>query len=109
MLPLALHSFYHDEALACESAGYFYLELGEKDTAIQYFLQAHEKYHDWGAVAKSNALFEFVQRALGGSPSPSPTIVTSGLPVVSISSPYINGNSGGGEDNNRRKRGCRSD
>jgi hypothetical protein len=36
-----------------------------KDIALQYFLRAHEKYHDWGAIAKCNALFDFVQTALG--------------------------------------------
>lgn len=29
--------------------------------ALSLFLQSHSKYHEWGAVAKSNALFEFVQ------------------------------------------------
>ena len=58
------HRFINQEALACELAGYFFLETGEQDTAIQYFLQAHEKYHEWGAVAKCNMLFEYVQRNL---------------------------------------------
>ena len=58
------HRFINQEALACELAGYFFLEIGEQDTAIQYFLQAHEKYHEWGAVSKCNMLFQFVQRKL---------------------------------------------
>jgi hypothetical protein len=57
-------SFINDEALSSELAGYFFLAIGRKDTALQYFLRAHEKYHDWGAVAKCNALFEFVQTTL---------------------------------------------
>ena len=57
-------SFANDEALSSELAGYFFLANEEKDTALQYFLHAHEKYHDWGAVAKCNILFEFVQTAL---------------------------------------------
>ena len=60
-------SFTNDEALSSELAGYFFLANEKKDTALQYFLHAHEKYHDWGAVAKCNALFEFVQTALGSA------------------------------------------
>ena len=67
------HRFINQEALACELAGYFFLETGEQDTAIQYFLQAHEKYQGWGAVAKCNLLFEFVQRNL----------IQSSIPAVS--------------------------
>ena len=67
------HRFINQEALACELAGYFFLERGEQDTAIQYFLQAHEKYHGWGAVAKCNMLFEYVQRNL----------IQSSIPAVS--------------------------
>ena len=67
------HRFINQEALACELAGYFFLETGEQDTAIQYFLQAHEKYHEWGAVAKCNMLFEYVQRNL----------IQSSIPAVS--------------------------
>ena len=29
--------------------------------ALQYFLHAHEKNHEWGSFAKCNALFQFVQ------------------------------------------------
>ncbi len=54
-------SFTNDEALSSELAGYFFLAIDKKDTALQYFLRAHEKYYDWGAVAKSNVLIEFVQ------------------------------------------------
>jgi len=59
------HRFINDEALACELAGYFFLETQQKELALQYFLQAHEKYHEWGAVAKSDAIFSFVQSNLG--------------------------------------------
>jgi hypothetical protein len=33
--------------LACELAGYFYLELGEISVSVEYFLLAHERYHEW--------------------------------------------------------------
>jgi len=39
--------FVHEEALAYELAAYFYLELGEVDKALEYFMLAHERYHEW--------------------------------------------------------------
>jgi hypothetical protein len=54
-------SFINDEALSSELAGYFFLAKDKKHKAIEHFLLAHEKYYDWGAVAKCNALFDFVQ------------------------------------------------
>ena len=46
--------------MACELAAHFYLELGQKDKALESFLDAHEKYHKWGAFGKCTSLFEFV-------------------------------------------------
>ena len=57
-----LHRFINFEALAYELTAYFFLATDKNDTALQYFLHAHEKYHDWGAFAKCNALFQFVQK-----------------------------------------------
>jgi hypothetical protein len=28
---------------------------------MQYFLLAHKKYHEWGALGKCNSLFKFVE------------------------------------------------
>ena len=53
--------FIHEEALACELAAYFYLELEDINKSVEYFLLAHEKYHEWGAVGKCNSLFKFVE------------------------------------------------
>ena len=39
--------FVHEEALACELAAYFYLEIGEAKKAARYCLLANEKYHEW--------------------------------------------------------------
>mmetsp|Transcript_14036 Transcript_14036/g.29534 ORF Transcript_14036/g.29534 Transcript_14036/m.29534 type:complete len:830 (+) Transcript_14036:1-2490(+) len=55
------HKFINEEALACELAGYFYLSIDDKSTAVDYFTQAHEKYHEWGAFSKTSKLYEFVQ------------------------------------------------
>ena len=56
------HRFVNNEALACELAGYFYLELGEKDTANDYFVKAHERYLVWGALGKAAALNQDIAR-----------------------------------------------
>jgi len=53
--------------LACELAAYFYLELGLKDKAVELFLLAHEKYHEWGAFGKCTSLFKVVSFNLSSS------------------------------------------
>ena len=55
-----IHKFVNEEALANELAGHFYLETGRKNRSIHYFTQAFEKYNEWGAVAKANALSEYL-------------------------------------------------
>eukprot|EP00985_Skeletonema_marinoi_P001771 scaffold703_cov184-Skeletonema_marinoi.AAC.1 len=69
-----LHKFVHEEALAYELAAYFYLELGETEQSIEYFLAAHERYHEWGAFGKCNSLFEFVKSSFSQASS---TVTTS--------------------------------
>eukprot|EP00986_Skeletonema_menzelii_P007042 scaffold2704_cov162-Skeletonema_menzelii.AAC.2 len=63
------HKFVHEEALACELAGYFSVEFRDTEKAIEYFLLAHEKYHEWGAFGKCDSLFKFVESSI----SPLPT------------------------------------
>jgi len=58
---LIVLQFVHEEALACELAAYFYLELGEAEKTTELFLLAHEKYLEWGAFEKCNSLFKFVE------------------------------------------------
>ena len=49
---LYLHfQFVHEEALACELAAYFYLEIGETNKAVEYCLLAHEKYQEWVSIS----------------------------------------------------------
>jgi hypothetical protein len=52
----------HEEALACELAAYFYLELGENNKSVEYFLLAHERYYEWGAFEKCDSLSKFLVR-----------------------------------------------
>ena len=56
------HRFVNGEALACELAGYFYLELGEKTRAKEYLVKAHERYVMWGALGKAAALNQEIER-----------------------------------------------
>jgi len=54
------HKFVNEEALANELTGHFYLETGRRNRSVQYFSRAFEKYNEWGAVAKSNTLTEYL-------------------------------------------------
>eukprot|EP00986_Skeletonema_menzelii_P005634 scaffold2092_cov165-Skeletonema_menzelii.AAC.2 len=73
------HKFVHEEALACELAAYFYLEIGETNKAVEYCLLAHEKYQEWGAIGKCTSLFKFfdsiMNRCVDSSPADSLAIV----------------------------------
>lgn len=55
----------NEEALANETAGYFYMDLERKDECLRCMLEAHKLYHGWGAQTKSNALYEFTMKTLG--------------------------------------------
>ncbi|KAL7481036.1 hypothetical protein ACHAW6_006712, partial [Cyclotella cf. meneghiniana] len=41
------HKFIQEEALACELAAMFYLNIGIKSIALKYFTRAHEAYFNW--------------------------------------------------------------
>src|SRR5210317_2117160 len=92
---LNFYSFITEEALSSELAGYFFLDINEKDKALEYFMQAHEKYHEWGAIAKSNAVFEFVQASCGSGISYDP---------AAAAAPIHNGQ-GSNDAKHQRKRG----
>lgn len=56
------HRFVHEEALACERAAMFSSELGNRITARDYFVQAHELYLRWGARAKAADVLEQISQ-----------------------------------------------
>jgi len=60
ILSSKIHKFVNEEALANELAGHFYLETGRKNRSVHYFSQAFEKYNEWGAIAKANALTNYL-------------------------------------------------
>eukprot|EP00985_Skeletonema_marinoi_P004859 scaffold2110_cov96-Skeletonema_marinoi.AAC.2 len=68
------HKFVHEEALACELAAYFYLEMGEINNAAEYCLLAHERYQTWGAIGKCTSLFKFFDGTLNERVASSPAI-----------------------------------
>ena len=53
----------NEEALACECAGHFLSEIGDESNALKYFMQSHQLYHKWGASAKVQHVYEFVNRS----------------------------------------------
>ena len=51
-------NFINDEALVCERAGLFFLEMNSLEKACQYLSQSYNCYKEWGAVAKMEHLIE---------------------------------------------------
>ncbi len=78
------NDFLNDEALACECAAKFYLSKNQKKIAGLYLVDAHYKYHKWGATAKVKDLetrypdMLAFKPAQGGSPSFSSTTTYKG-------------------------------
>jgi len=50
------YCFLHEEALACERAGMYYLGLKSQTLAVQFLQQSFDRYEDWGAYAKLKQL-----------------------------------------------------
>ncbi|KAL7447665.1 hypothetical protein ACHAXS_000048 [Conticribra weissflogii] len=62
------HKFIHHQALSCELAGLFALEIGQESQSLEYFTKARECYGEWGAIAKSKSIFEFIESTFSLSP-----------------------------------------
>jgi len=90
------HRFIHEEALAHELAGHFFLEKGKKGAAVEYFMKARENYLEWGAVAKSNSLFEYAQGLLSAKSS-----------LGTCTFPDFSSSMSGPSDNGEKKKGKR--
>ena len=54
--------FIHEQGLACEKAGFYFMRVKNKEKAFEYFQQARECYESWGSVVK----VDFIQRELDG-------------------------------------------
>jgi hypothetical protein len=59
------HKFLHEEAISLELAANFYIQTGDKSTALEYFIQAHKRYYEWQAFAKVKALSAFIKEKFG--------------------------------------------
>ena len=57
---------YHlaDEAIGCELYGKFFLATGNITSSLDYFTLAHEKFVEYGAVAKATQLFAYIKDSL---------------------------------------------
>jgi len=77
--------------LACELAGYCFFERDEKEASLGFFLRANDKYQEWGACAKADALSDFIQQDISLSTA------------ISIT-PSIADRPDDGKRNNRRRR-----
>ncbi|KAL3796577.1 hypothetical protein HJC23_009708 [Cyclotella cryptica] len=73
-----LHKFVNDEALACELAGYFYLQVGMLAASREHLECAHEKYIKWGAMRKVYKIFDFLQQTFECNSANSGTIMMKG-------------------------------
>ena len=54
------HRFVHEEAVACELAGNFHLEMNRKDHSLCLLKQAVNCYIKWGAHRKADDLLQFI-------------------------------------------------
>jgi tetratricopeptide (TPR) repeat protein len=59
------HKFKNDEAFSYESVARFYLDTGDAQSAIAHFKLAHRSYSEWGASAKADKLFLFMENRFG--------------------------------------------
>ncbi|HFQ92962.1 MAG TPA: GAF domain-containing protein, partial [Anaerolineae bacterium] len=78
------NGFLHEEALAYELAGRFYLERGNGRLAHHYLQQAYYGYSRWGAAAKAERLVESypaISLRAGESGAPSSLTLTDSSPI----------------------------
>jgi hypothetical protein len=57
--------FRHEQALACEKAGYSFLGKQDQDsapTALSYFEKSRDLYDEWGALIKVEQLYDLLNR-----------------------------------------------
>ena len=58
------HKFIHEEALALELTGHFYLKTGRTKRSISYLSRAVEKYRGWEAFAKALSLENYLEEVV---------------------------------------------
>jgi hypothetical protein len=59
------HRFIHEEAMAHELAGIFFLERGQRQMSHSYFKNSISCYQNWGAFAVVKRIETFIQTEFG--------------------------------------------
>ena len=54
--------YVHEQGLACELAGFHYIRINQPDTALDFFLQAHDCYVQWGSKMKVEFISQQISR-----------------------------------------------
>ncbi|MGZ3237189.1 MAG: AAA family ATPase, partial [Burkholderiaceae bacterium] len=85
------NQFIHEEALAKELAGEFYLALGMEFNARFYLKQAQHAYRRWGALAKVHDLAKRYPEWLDEHRE-QPTTVTSATDAITVTQTTLSGN-----------------
>ena len=57
----------HEQALALEHAGHFYLEIGDATAALRHFSEAKMKYEEWGSTVRVSQMDLAISKARYGS------------------------------------------
>lgn len=60
------HKFIHEEALASELAGVFFLKIGQYEKAHFYFNRSVDCYLEWGAFAVARRIEVGLEQVLSG-------------------------------------------
>ena len=59
------HKFIHEEAIACELAGIFFLERGLREKSLHLFLHSIWSYKKWGALAVAKRVETYIVSKFG--------------------------------------------
>ena len=59
------HKFIHEEAIASELAGIFFLERGLREKSLNLFLHSIWSYKTWGALAVAKRVETFIESKFG--------------------------------------------
>ena len=59
------HKFIHEEAVACELAGRFFLERDQRQKSCMYFKRSIACYEKWGALVVAKRIRGVVEKEFG--------------------------------------------
>lgn len=67
------HKFIHEEAIANELAGIFFLDLGQRKKSLSCLKQSTACYQAWGAFAVARRVESFIEKEFG---------ISHGVPLI---------------------------